>query len=303
MKALIVAILIGICTVLLIGIILIGISLRKLNSNELGIKYDNIAKSLAKKVDGEGLHLGPPGFTFIIFPSVYQTLEFRDITCLNKDGVIIDLDVSYQFKANRNFMRPLIIQFKDFDGYKKVLLASGKSAVHDTCANFSTTEFQTDRGKFQESLREVMRKYCESLYCELNDLQVNNLQRPSIFETAVKDKEAAKENIKVAENERPRRILQAETELEEARKQADIIIDNAKTHARIILNKARTEAETLKKQYDKDIEVYKMAKKSQNLSNEALISYIAVRAIANSKNDLNIAIKSPAKTSYASVTD
>ena len=47
---------------------------------KVGIKYDNIAKSLANTVDQEGLHLGPPGFSYIIFPSVYQTLEFRDIT-------------------------------------------------------------------------------------------------------------------------------------------------------------------------------------------------------------------------------
>ena len=43
-------------------------------------------------------------------------------------------------------MPQLIQQFKDFDGYKRILQASGKSAVHDSCANFSTTEFQTDRG-------------------------------------------------------------------------------------------------------------------------------------------------------------
>ena len=130
-------------------------------------------------------------------------------------------------------MRTLVDQFKDFEGYKKVLLASGKSAVHDSCANFSTTEFQTDRGKYQESLREIMRKYCESLYCELNDLQVNSVQRPTAFETAVKDKEAAKENIRVAENERPRLLLQAETELEQAKKQAEIILSNANTQAKI----------------------------------------------------------------------
>ena len=134
-------------------------------------------------------------------------------------------------------MKTLVEQFEDFDGYKKVLLASGKSAVHDTCANFSTTEFQTDRGKFQESLREVMRTYCESLYCELNDLQVNSLQRPLAFEAAVKDKEAAKENIRVAENERPRLLLQAETELEQAKKQAEIILNNANTNSKIIMNK------------------------------------------------------------------
>ncbi len=63
------------------------------------------------------------------------------------------------------------------------------------------------------------------------------MQRPLIFESAVKDKEAAKENIKVAENERPRLLLQAETELEQANKQAEILLNNAKTQSNIIMNK------------------------------------------------------------------
>ncbi len=46
----------------------------------MGIKYDNIAKELGNDVQGEGLHFGAPGFSFIIFPSVYETMEFKDIT-------------------------------------------------------------------------------------------------------------------------------------------------------------------------------------------------------------------------------
>jgi len=296
-------ILIGAGVVGILIIVLISVSLKKLASNELGIAYDNIAKKLGNEVQYEGLHSGPPGFSFIIFPSVYETMEFSDITCLNKDGVIIELDVSYQFKANGRYMRQLVEQFKDFDGYKKILKASGKSAVHDSCANFSTTEFQTDRGRYQESLREIMRKYCNDLHCELNDLQVNKVQRPYEFESAVKEKEAAKENIKVATNERPRRKLQAETELSKAEKQAEIIMNNAITQAKILNNKAETMAKSLKFQYDKDFEVYKKVKESQGLSNEALISYIGVRAIANSKYDVNLAMQSPARTSYSIITE
>lgn len=296
-------ILIGVGIALFVTLVLLFFSARKLNSYELGIKYDNIAKVLYESVNGEGLHFGPPGFSFIIFPSVYKTMEFRDISCLNKDGVVIEVDVSYQFKANAKHMKTLVEQFEDFDGYKKILLASGKSAVHDTCANFSTTEFQTDRGKFQESLREVMRSYCESLYCELNDLQVNSLQRPLAFESAVKDKEAAKENIRVAENERPRLLLQAETELEQAKKQADIILNNANTQSKILMNKAQTEAKSLEFQYQKDTEVYKAVKDQQGLDNDALISYMTIRAISSSKNEINLAMKSPARTSYSSITD
>ena len=50
----------------------------------MGIKYDNIAKKLSNQVLGEGLHFGPPGFYFIVFPSVYQTMEFKDITVIKK---------------------------------------------------------------------------------------------------------------------------------------------------------------------------------------------------------------------------
>jgi hypothetical protein len=35
-------------------------------------------------------------------------------------------------KQSAKYVSTLVSQFKDFDGYKKVLLASGKSAVHDT---------------------------------------------------------------------------------------------------------------------------------------------------------------------------
>jgi hypothetical protein len=70
-----------------------------------------------------------------------------------------------------------------------------------------------------------------------DNTKVNNAKRPELFEAAVKDKEAAKENIRVAENERPRLLLEAETELEKAKKQAEIILNNATTEAKIIANK------------------------------------------------------------------
>lgn len=42
-----------------------------------------------------------------------------------------------------------------------------------------------------------MKQTLNPFYAILRDLQVNNVRRPTEFETAVKDKEAAKENIKV----------------------------------------------------------------------------------------------------------
>jgi hypothetical protein len=68
-------------------------------------------------------------------------------------------------------------------------------------------------------------------------------------------------------------------------------------------NRAETEAKSLRLQYEKDIDVYKQVKQTQGLDNEALLSYIAVRAITGSKNEVNLAMKSPARTSYTSITE
>jgi hypothetical protein len=66
---------------------------------------------------------------------------------------------------------------------------------------------------------------------------VNNVKRPVEYEKVVRDKEAAKENIKLALNERPRAILQAETNLEKAYKEAEILLNNAASNVMIIKNR------------------------------------------------------------------
>ena len=49
----------------------------------------------------------------------------------------------------------------------------GESALHEACSYFDTAQFQSERGKFQEKVREkVIEKY-ENLHCNITDLQVN----------------------------------------------------------------------------------------------------------------------------------
>jgi len=43
------------------------------------------------------------------------------------DGVTINLDVSYQFKAIPDYLYELVTQFKDFDKYQAILSAAGNN--------------------------------------------------------------------------------------------------------------------------------------------------------------------------------
>lgn len=273
-------------------------SLGRLNTDQIAIPYNTISKKLSRNAQAAGLHLNAPGFRFITFPSVFTSMEFDDVSCLNRDGVSINLDVTLQFQADPKYLYDIVLQFKDFEGYKRILYATGRSAVHDTCAHFNTTAFQSMRGYFQEKLLEQMKSSFSPFYAILRDLQVNNVRRPGDFETAVKDKEAAKENIKIAENERPKLLTQARTEYQKALKQAQIIKERADTDSNIILNQADAEAQAVRARYSTETDTYMDLKNKLRLNVEGLLNYMAIRVIGSSKNDVYINLKSPAQVKY-----
>ena len=87
----------------------------------VGIMYDNVAKSLKTEVKTGGLHSGPPGFKFIKFPGTFKTMEYKKLSCLNKEGVKIGLVVQFQYRAQIKNIRELILKYKNVDGYVKAL--------------------------------------------------------------------------------------------------------------------------------------------------------------------------------------
>lgn len=123
--------------------------------------------------------------------------------------------------------------------------------------------------------------------------------RPESYEKVIRTKEAAKENIKIAENERPRLVVEAKSEKEEAVKQAEITIQRAESEARVLLSKADAEASSIRAAYAAETAAFQKLK-NDTLSNSVagLLSYLGVRIIAENNNTVNVALDAPAKTKY-----
>ncbi|KAM7429458.1 hypothetical protein ABFA07_019677 [Porites harrisoni] len=278
---------------------MVGTSLRKLSTEEVGVAYNIHQKELSSEVKREGLHAGAPGYRFIIFPSVFQSITYSDIECLNKEGIEIELDVQLQYRARPKDLRQIILQFKDKEDYVEVLKVVGESAIHDACSAFNTSQLQSQRASFQDLVRKTLGRRFGTLWGDVTDLQVQNIKRPDTYEKVIRQKEAAKENIKIAENERPRQVVQAKAEKEEAVTQAKITVQRAESEARVILSKAQAEADSIKAAFDAEAQAF-LKLKTDSFSNsvDGLLSYLGVRLIAESNNTVNLAIDAPAKTKY-----
>lgn len=75
---------------------------------------------------------------------------------------------------------------------------TGMAALQVVCSKFDTTDFQSNRTEFTNQLKSKLQERCNLFQCEINDVQVNDIRRPSQYEAAIRDKQAAVENIQVS---------------------------------------------------------------------------------------------------------
>lgn len=127
---------------------------------------------------------------------------------------------------------------------------------------------------------------------------MNDIQRPSKYETVIKEKESAKQNIDIALSERPRVITEATTKLREAETQANITIQAAETQSRITRTKAKSEADAITNAYATEATTYKDIMLRQSLTVQGLLSYLATRAIQSAAKPVYVGMDAPAKTSF-----
>jgi len=297
------AVIIAVVSVVVAIIALIATSLAKLASDEVGIQYNVINKRLGDEAHYEGLHSGPPGFTFIKYPSTFKTLNFN-LMCLNHDGVETQLDISFQYRVRGNFLKDIILQFSEHENFLKALDNIGQSAIHDACSKFNTTQFQSERGAFQEDLRGRLVNKFDSVQTDITDLQVNNINRPYAYENAVRRKETAREDITVAVQERPRKMTEAGTVRLEAETYAEITLNRAYSDARIKETTAEATAQGILNDYSTEAESYAslVAGDGLNLNPEGFLAYMGVRVIEEAQSPVNVAMDAPAKTAYLAST-
>lgn len=291
------------CTILVVVVAatigLLASSFKSLGYEEVGIKYDTVTMNLHTEPSYEGLHIGPPGFYFIKFPNVAETIK-HDMDCLNKDGVIIKLDINYQYTIKPDYLNQAIKEFKDHETYNDLLRFLGESAIIDACRDYNVSMFQSQRGGFQDMVYKHLKPTFEDVSANLMAVQVNSIWLPSDYEHSVDRMGAAQAEISVALNERPSKLTQANTVEEEAKISAEIAIDKAYSTAKILITQAKANADAILTEFKNEADSYAFLKSEEGLGldTKSFLAYMSVRALEESDNPVQISMDAPAKTNF-----
>lgn len=277
--------------------IMVGVSVKKLDSTQFGVQYDKLAKRLLD-VHGEGLHSGPPGFRYIIFPSIF-TQEELNTTCVSRDGIYIATAISFQWVARKAALMDITRKYVDFPRFQAVVRGAVKSAVNDGCALYNVSQYQEQRTDVQLAQQRITRERLDALGADLAELSLKNVEYPDEWSNAVSEKEKARQDIGLATNERQQQVQIATTNFNVSQQQAQITVANAVRQAQEILVNAQAQADVVQFQYQTLATTLVAAKKALGLTNEGLISYLSVQAVSNSQGGtVDLAAPHPAKLNY-----
>lgn len=280
---------------IIIAIVLISVSLKKLSPIEYGVEYDRWAKTLDDAAKSGGLHLGPVGYKFVKFPSTQITSNFND-TCVSRDGLRVGFAVTFQYSLEVKHITEVIEKYKDFKAWGVIVESAATSAVQHSCSTYDVTSFQALRNQIQTTMYEKMKDKLIPIRALANSLQLSNVDLPSEYKSAVSEKQQAEEDIALAINQRAQETTKANTEFLSAEEEAKKIMDNAWNTANITITQANLKAQETAFAFGKEKQVLMQARTGFNLDSNGIMSYMATQMYATASS-LSASVGEPSRIS------
>jgi len=290
--------------VLLVIIGVIAASLKKVSSTEIGVQYNIHKKQLEDATKSGGLFFGPPGYQFIKFPSTFITVDLDDRICVSNDGLLVKFSVTFQYQMTAANVLPAIIKYRDYHKWASIVEQAGLSAVHHSCSEFLVSEFQNKRGIIQSRMEDNLKLKLqgnetsgeEGVNAVAVSLQLVYIDLPEKYNEAVREKQAAEEDIALAVAQRTQETTKANTALLKAREEARKIEDTANNEAEVLLTEARLKAEETLYSFRKEAEALVEVKEKLDLTTEGVLAYLSNRLLLEAST-LRVTTGEPAKLS------
>lgn len=283
---------IGISAVVIASIIMLSISVKILDPNEVGLDLDTLTGTInANSIYTGGRHFLGLGHEFVVFPRTIQNLAFPPMIVRSSEGVPISVAINLQYQLPHASVDNMVAIYKYFQkDYEAAMRYLIDGLVRDVCANFTTYDFSQNRGLLQTAMENYIDPFFVNLYIHISAFQVVDIQLPTAFTKEIENTATAIRDSDIALNERTNAIVQFDTL--NATVQSDIAIANLNRDTTVfnLLTNANNTADTLISIYRTEATALATIKLELGLTNNELLAYFFVKTLQNSVAKLYLSV-------------
>lgn len=231
--------------------ILILNSFSSLEFNDYGLDYSGITKGINPSPYTAGIYFLGIGHSFIKFPKTVQTLEFSKertassgpLQSRTSDGLEVILEISFQYKLNYEGIFNLYMSYGP--EYSKIFDRMAIDVLTDLATNYTAYDFFMERQKIGIAMQNALDTHFKSnCYSNIEFFQLRSVDLPDKFEGAIELSEVKKQDIRKAQAEKEKMVVELETTRVKAEYQKNVTINLADGEAQSILaqNKANVDS-------------------------------------------------------------
>lgn len=209
----------------------------------------------------------------------------KEINCLTKDKILVDISVALQYQYEKDNLIPIILeQFTSIENYDQFLFDRITSSIMNSCLAYNAEQYYTDRSlvdshMYDQLIEDINQKNIGS---KVEFLQLVNIKFPQQVSYAITQKQNIDQEALTTLNDRNTLLTNANTDLLETVRKSNILLINANNTANIILNQAETTAKIQETLWDNRAFGYKHASRKLGLNSSQIIDYIEADIIQKS---------------------
>lgn len=219
------------CVGLLLTVILVPLSMKRVDEGDVGLRYDNLPNKLYSEPLEPALHTLRPDTVVFTYPTRFETFDINDFTVMTSDGATVQVDVSVQYTVDTTKLVESITTYGKLKRVVNYIILHAKRALYETAVTIPAIEFTENRGavefNFSSAIGASMTVNESSSFTIIGQFQFRNFVYQADFQKAVNAKQQTKQRIQIVENEREAIITSAETELQKTIKAVEIQLNDA----------------------------------------------------------------------------
>jgi len=231
---------------LIVIIILLACSFAKVEMTEVGLLYSHASRKIDRtQLYSAGRYYVGVGGEFIRYPITQQELTLPTFESRTADGLKISLDVSINYKIEKDLDK--IIQIFDnfgyhYDGYLSRL---AMNIIRDASARFSAFAYSQNRSQISQEMENDINDDMGEIGFNLESVQLLNVAFPSNFSNALQNTLLLQQQVTQAEMNKDAEEVALKGELSKSNITADGLITDANTTANTIKQNAEAESQSL----------------------------------------------------------
>jgi hypothetical protein len=189
---------------LFLTVVLVPLSLRRVDFDEVAIEYDKISRDLGADVLREGLHdIGPSG-ELLVLKRTQRQGSLRNMTSLTADGLEVFLDIDVLYSIQPEHARQIIDFYYDQAGHDAFILSMTETVVLDVISDFTARSFFLQRQEVQEQMQtNLAQRFTNgSAFATVESVQLRNVDFTWAVQTALEYSTIIQQDIANAVAER-----------------------------------------------------------------------------------------------------